>query len=192
METYIISDLKLYDNEQRDRLGYSSFDEMNNAIIYSWNRVVKPRDIVIIMGDIGKGTLEEMTFVISHLNGKKISTSMNLNNNFSKAQWKQIGFSQFWHIDLFNKFPNKKKAVYAVNPIHSEADYIIYDLIVVDSNNSFPGRINKNMLSVEAAKWDYSPLNTKDLFTIYENMKTFEELDFNEESVTEIKEEWEK
>lgn len=69
MKTYIIADLKLFNDKQRDSLGYSSFSAMNDTIIKAWNSVVKPEDKVIIMGDSGDGTLEQMKSVISKLNG---------------------------------------------------------------------------------------------------------------------------
>ena len=55
MATYIIADLKLFNKEQLKKLGYANFLQMNAEIIRSWNKVVKPEDDVIIMGDNGDG-----------------------------------------------------------------------------------------------------------------------------------------
>lgn len=62
---------------------------MNNWIVRSWNKVVKPEDSVIIMGNIGSGKLEEMKEVISQLNGEKTATSKHLNDKFTKKEWKK-------------------------------------------------------------------------------------------------------
>ena len=86
MKTYIIADLKLFNDKQRDSLGYSSFSAMNNAIIKTWNSVVKPEDNVIVMGDVGDGNLEEMKKVISKLNGELTATSKHLNEKFTKDE----------------------------------------------------------------------------------------------------------
>ena len=86
MATYIIADLKLFDNKQRDKLGFPSFAAMNNFIIKSWNKVVKPEDSVIVMGDVGSGKLEEMKEVISKLNGELTATSKHLNERFTKKE----------------------------------------------------------------------------------------------------------
>ena len=43
-------------------------------------------------------------------------------------------------------------------------------------------------LSADAAKWGYSPLDTEELLTIYENMKAFDSME-ETETRSEIKEE---
>lgn len=53
MAEFIIADLKFFDDEQREKLGYSNFEQMNKEVIKNWNRVVKEDDFVNIMGDLG-------------------------------------------------------------------------------------------------------------------------------------------
>lgn len=191
MATYIIADLKLFNNEQRERLGYSSFEQMNTAIIKSWNKTVKPEDNVIIMGDNGDGTLEQMKGVISQLNGEKTATSKHLNEKFSKAEWREIGFKHFWGVSMFNTLPDGREVLYIIKPIINISVYEQdYTLLVVDSENPVEGMIDGIKLSVDAAKWGYSPLDTQELLTIYENMKAFNSME-ETETRSEIKEEGE-
>lgn len=191
MATYIIADLKLFNNEQRERLGYSSFEQMNTAIIKSWNKTVKPGDNVIIMGDNGDGTLEQMKGVISQLNGEKTATSKHLNEKFSKAEWREIGFKHFWGVSMFNTLPDGREVLYIIKPIINISVYEQdYTLLVVDSENPVEGMIDGIKLSVDAAKWGYSPLDTQELLTIYENMKAFNSME-ETETRSEIKEEGE-
>lgn len=191
MATYIIADLKLFNDEQRELLGYSSFEQMNKAIIRTWNRTVKPEDTVIIMGNNGNGDLEQMKSVISQLNGEKTATSKHLNEKFSKAEWREIGFKYFWGVSMFNKLEDGKEVLYVIKPITNlDAYKKDYALLVVDSENPIEGMTKDIMLSADAAKWGYSPLDTAELLTIYENMKEFESME-STETRSDIKEEGE-
>lgn len=191
MATYIIADLKLFNDEQRELLGYSSFEQMNKAIIRTWNRTVKPEDIVIIMGDNGNGDLEQMKSVISQLNGEKTATSKHLNEKFSKAEWREIGFKHFWGVSMFNTLEDGREILYVIKPvINLDAYKKDYVLLVVDSENPIEGMTKDIMLSADAAKWGYSPLDTAELLTIYENMKEFESME-STETRSDIKEEGE-
>lgn len=189
MSTYIIADLKLYNEERRQELGYPSFEAMNSGIIRSWNRTVKPEDKVIVMGDNGDGDFEQMKSVISQLNGELTATSKHLNEKFSKKQWREIGFTHFWGVSMFNKLPNGQEVLYLIRPIKHLSTYKKqYALLVVDSENPIEGMIGDTMLSADAAKWGYSPLNTDELLNIYNNMKEFENMETFEETHSEIKE----
>ena len=191
MATYIIADLKLFNDKQREHLGYSSFEQMNKAIIRTWNRTVKPEDIVIIMGDNGNGDLEQMKSVISQLNGEKTATSKHLNEKFSKAEWREIGFKHFWGVSMFNTLEDGREILYVIKPvINLDAYKKDYALLVVDSENPIEGMTKDIMLSADAAKWGYSPLDTAELLTIYENMKEFESME-STETRSDIKEEGE-
>ena len=191
MATYIIADLKLFNDEQRELLGYSSFEQMNKAIIRTWNRTVKPEDTVIIMGNNGNGDLEQMKSVISQLNGEKIATSKHLNEKFSKAEWREIGFKHFWGVSMFNTLEDGREILYVIKPvINLDAYKKDYVLLVVDSENPIEGMTKDIMLSADAAKWGYSPLDTAELLTIYENMKEFESME-STETRSDIKEEGE-
>lgn len=191
MATYIIADLKLFNDERRQQLGHPSFESMNSDIIRTWNRVVKPEDQVIIMGDNGDGDLEQMKSVISQLNGELTATSNHLNDKFSKKEWREIGFKHFWGVSMFNELPDKKEVLYLIRPITNIDLYSEYELVVVDSQNPIDTMTKGKLLSADAAKWGYSPLDTEQLLEIYTNMKEFESMEDGEEKHIEIKEEGE-
>lgn len=191
MATYIIADLKLFNDERRQQLGHPSFESMNSDIIRTWNRVVKPEDQVIIMGDNGDGDLEQMKSVISQLNGELTATSNHLNDKFSKKEWREIGFKRFWGVSMFNELPDKKEVLYLIRPITNIDLYSEYELVVVDSQNPIDTMTKGKLLSADAAKWGYSPLDTEQLLEIYTNMKEFESMEDGEEKHIEIKEEGE-
>lgn len=161
---------------------------MNEQIIMDWNRQIKPEDNVIIMGDNGDGTFEQMKSVFSRLNGKLTATSKHLNEKFTKAEWKEIGFSHFWSVSMFNTLPDGSEIIYLIKPILKKTTYNSYALIIVDSENPIEGMTDDKCLSVDAAKWQYSPLNTDNLLEIYNNMKEFENMSEGQEHRSDIEE----
>lgn len=182
-KTYIIADLKLFNEIQRARSGYPSFQEMNEHIIHSWNKVVKEQDSVIILGNVGEGTYDEMKSVISRLNGKLTIVSKHINEVFTKKEWREIGISFFWNVPMFNKLPDGREVLYAIETIKDIESYKKdYALIAVDGENPINGDmpIKDIMISVDALRWGYTPLNTNDLLDIYDNMRTFEQMESTE------------
>lgn len=142
------------------------------------------------MGNVGCGSIEEMKSVISQLNGKLTITAKDLNTKFTKEQWKEIGFTRFWGISMFKTFPDGRVALYPIKKINVlDAYKKEYDLLVVDRLNPIEGITQDIILSADAAKWGYSPLDTDCLFEIYENIKQFEEMENAIEYRTDIMEE---
>lgn len=190
MAEFIIADLKFFDNEQREKLGYSNFEQMNKEIIKNWNKIVKEDDFVNIMGDLGQGSFEQMKSVISKLNGKLCWSSKNF-QKFDRNQWKEIGLYFIWNVSMFDELDDGRIILYCIEPIRNMKIYEQeYCLLVVDHNNYFEGMTKGIMLSADAAKWFYSPLNCDELMSIYNNMKEFEQME-NEEYRSDIKEEGE-
>ena len=187
IKTYVISDLKLFNEEQKDLLGFENFEDMNKYVIYTWNKVVKPDDVVMLMGDIGEGTKEDFQKVFSKLNGKIELINKNFEQQFTRKEWNEIGISGFWRCSVYKDVP-EGRIMYLVDEIEELNDFNDFILVVLDSNNSIPNFIYSNMLSVEAIKWGYNPIDTSELLTIYQNMKIYEELDVNEETIIEMEE----
>lgn len=71
---YIISDTHFSHNNiirYCDR-PFTNIQDMNKHIVEKWNSVVKPNDIVLHLGDVGFGLKEQLTPLITSLNGNKI------------------------------------------------------------------------------------------------------------------------
>lgn len=171
MATYIISDLKLFDEEQRKSMGFYSIEEMNRGIIKSWNKIIDVDDKVIIMGDHGSGSPEQMKSVIEQLNGELCS--LGRFDNFSRIELYRMGFNYVWQANMY-KDTEFGTIIYAACPL-SNLDYYkkTYKLVVVGANNSVEGIVEDNLISIEASKWYYSPINTEKLLEVYENLKVF-------------------
>ncbi len=66
--------------------------EMNNSIIEKWNEVVSEDDIVYHLGDVGFGSLEEITALCNRLNGKKYLIMGNHDYRYGKLFFEKAGF----------------------------------------------------------------------------------------------------
>ncbi len=189
MKTYIIADLKLFNEEIANTLGYADFESINDHIIRSWNSTVKPEDDVIIMGDVGDATLEQLQSVISKLNGTLWLTSKTAKEQFTKDEWKQIGITHVWSVPLFKTFDNGDEIYYPIQPIKAMSVYEKqYKVLVVDHNNPVEGMTKGIMLSADAAKWDYCPLDTESIIELHKNMREFEQMETGEEHRSDVKE----
>lgn len=189
MKTYIIADLKLFNEEIANTLGYADFESINDHIIRSWNNTVKPEDDVIIMGDVGDATLEQLQSVISKFNGTLWLTSKTAKEQFTKDEWKQIGITHVWSVPLFKTFDNGDEIYYPIQPIKAMSVYEKqYKVLVVDHNNPVEGMTKGIMLSADAAKWDWCPLDTEEIIELHKNMQEFEQMKNGEEHRSDVKE----
>ena len=69
---YYISDLHFYHerlNEFMDCRGFPDAKTMNEAMIRAWNEKVKPKDEVVILGDLSIGSVKETNAILDQLNG---------------------------------------------------------------------------------------------------------------------------
>lgn len=189
-KTFIIADLRLFNEDIANQMGYADFESMNSEVIRSWNSGVKPDDDVIIMGDIGDASIEQLKSVISKLNGTLWLTSKTAKEQFTKEEWKEIGIDHVWSVPLFKTFDNGDEIYYPIQPIKVMAVYEQqYKVLVVDHNNPIEGLTKRIMLSADAAKWQYCPLDTDNIIELHKNMQEFESMDDGEEHRSDVKEE---
>ena len=50
---------------------YDTVEEMNEAIVENWNKVVKDDDVIFVLGDLGFCGYEKLAPYIARLKGKK-------------------------------------------------------------------------------------------------------------------------
>ena len=70
---YYISDLHFFHeslNNQMDRRGFGSGQEMNDFMVEQWNRRVRRGDEVVVLGDLSLGRGAETNDILSRLKGK--------------------------------------------------------------------------------------------------------------------------
>lgn len=80
---------------------WGSVEEMNEALVENWNRVVRPQDTVWHLGDVAMGKIEDSVQIIRRLNGRKLLVPGNHDRMFSankkgreaaRALYESVGF----------------------------------------------------------------------------------------------------
>jgi len=113
MTTWYSSD-QHFDHERIVELCHRPFatvQEMNDALVYNWNSLVKPTDVVVVLGDvaIGRKGLEQ----VRRLNGRKILVPGNHDSCWSyHKRWRreterfvEVGFSVVWNGGYVHDWP---------------------------------------------------------------------------------------
>lgn len=73
---------------------FETVEEMNEALILKFNKVVMPTDTVFILGDFGFGTKEEITDIVSQLHGYKVLIMGNHDEKKPRTWWLEAGFDE--------------------------------------------------------------------------------------------------
>ncbi len=98
-----------------DRRPFYSVTNMNNELIFRWNEVVFPNDIVLHVGDFALTGANNKKAIIDQLNGKIVLIKGN-HDNKSRTHWEErMGIAKFIKSGIF--FPKSKVAI-----IHNPAD----------------------------------------------------------------------
>lgn len=72
---------------------FKSVQEMNEALVGNWNKVVAANDIIYHLGDFSFGTFEQSKEVLSKLKGKKILIRGN-HDRLSSQKFLEMGFEE--------------------------------------------------------------------------------------------------
>ena len=106
MNTYITSDphfghknIIKYNPKYRQ---FSSIDEMDSSMMSSWNSLVKPEDLVYILGDFAFHKPGKATEVAMQLNGRKILITGNHDYDMKLVKYKPF-------IECFEEITNYKE-----------------------------------------------------------------------------------
>ncbi|MGN1327083.1 MAG: hypothetical protein ACI4VQ_03290 [Clostridia bacterium] len=87
---------------------YADTNIMNKDIVEKWNSIVSPEDVVLHLGDVGFGLVEQLKPLIEGLNGHKILLKGNHDMKRGINSWTNIGFDIVYkckelHLDNFLK-----------------------------------------------------------------------------------------
>lgn len=161
--------------------------ELKRQFVEYWNKTIKEDNEIPIVYFIGnvcdkEAEFEEVKSIITQLNGNLVLLSTKLNDQFTKKQWEEIGFLFCWDIDLFYKTIDGKRILFC----HNEYDTTYekkedVDIIVVNRMNSLDEIVKGKLLSLDAKRWFYSPINCEEIPRIYEGMKEFSSMENSEE-----------
>jgi len=129
---YVISDSHFnhWNINRYTKRRFSNLEQMNSTLIGKWNKVVRPNDIIINVGDVifTKGESEEIKKVIKKLNGRKILVMGN-HDRKSMAFYLSNGFD--FVCEKFTWQFNNHRLLFLHNPNNIIArDYRDYNFII--------------------------------------------------------------
>lgn len=137
---------------------FSSVEEMNEALIENWNKVVKPLDSVYYLGDFSFGSYEQTLPIFNRLNGVKTMVAIGNHDagNVKRLPW------------------NSQITKYTYLPYKAEHHYLSHyptDVMVEADVKKFKpkyyfhghchgtGGTHRNKLDVGVDCWNYAPVN---------------------------------
>ncbi len=91
---WFTSDLHLFHQlvYKKYRSKFATMDDMHQDIIIKWNKQVRTKDIVYVLGDVTFGKYEETKELLGKLHGRLILIRGNHDERFTSAQWIKMGF----------------------------------------------------------------------------------------------------
>lgn len=114
---------------------YKDTFKMNNDIIEKWNNTVTSDDIVIHLGDVGFGLVEQLQPIVKSLKGYKILIRGNHDVKRGIDSWKNIGFDEVY----------KKKEI-SINELIKDITFDTdYDDIIFSHS---PRQVEDNILNI--------------------------------------------
>ena len=102
---WFTSDIHLFHNliHKKYRSHCATLEDMHHEFVIQWNKQVKSKDIVYVLGDVSFGKWEETKEILSKLNGRKILIRGNHDERFTSAHWVALGFEDVRDIFVFKK-----------------------------------------------------------------------------------------
>lgn len=115
---YYISDLHFFHeqlNVRMDCRGFESAEAMNEYMIRQWNQKVKPKDEVVILGDLSLGTPEQTNGILKRLNGRLYLIVGNHDRYLKSADFQKERF--VWIKPYAEMHDNRRKVVLSHYPV---------------------------------------------------------------------------
>ena len=163
--TYLIGDLRLYDRKQSLSLDLS-VEGYNKYVIKRVNQYVKDdNDIIILIGDITHGTLEQTIDILQQFNGTIYLMSVQFPSILNEITLKPFGnkIKALWGLSDFQDSKIGSEIcrivitadIRQILALHSEEKtYIAAPGSVVKMDGVYQDRI----LDISFNKWDYAPI----------------------------------
>lgn len=192
MTTYYTSDMH-YGHERIIELcnrPFADLDEMHDAMIYNWNTLVRPTDVVVVLGDvaIGRRGLEQ----VRRLNGRKILVPGNHDSCWSyHKRWRReteryvdVGFSVVWNGGYCHDWPLGQMRVNLTHlPYQGDhtdrVERYAEQRLPDDGTPLLCGHVHEAwkthkttsgtpMINVGVDQWDFTPVSEDQLFAAFE------------------------
>lgn len=139
---------------------FSCVEEMNEALIDNWNKLIRPCDTVYIVGDVAMGPYQEIPKLVSRLQGNLVL----ILGNHDRGKTKLI--SQYFkeiHHSMEMEFEDKQILVKHHPVPELSAEYAFQ--ICGHVHNLW--KFNDKMLNVSVDVWDYKPVLIEEAIDMY-------------------------
>jgi calcineurin-like phosphoesterase family protein len=137
-------------------------DDMDDAIIKKWNKVVSKSDTVIVAGDVSFYKKEKTAEIVQNLNGKKILIKGN-HDQRNNAWWAEAGFDEVSSYPIIYKewFVIQHEPPYYYN----DATPYFYIYGHVHGSEMYK-TITKQTACVCVERWDYAPVELEKIIEL--------------------------
>jgi len=141
---------------------FADVNEMNEALIARWNRVVQPLDTIYHLGDFGMGTPDAWPAIVARLNGRKLLVLGNHDRHRGKMI--SIGFDDVLgknvivNIDgvraWLNHYPPRIDGAIGVQRPPAPGEY---DIALCGHVHQL-WKVKRSVVNVGVDVWDYRPI----------------------------------
>lgn len=123
---WFVSDLHFFHNlvYRKYRSNFDTIEDMHKDIIKKWNKKVKAKDTVYIIGDVTFGKFEETKELLAKLNGEKVLIRGNHDERFTSAEWVELGFKDVRDTYVIKK--ENEKWILSHYPYSSSFKFFFY------------------------------------------------------------------
>ena len=177
---WFTSDLHLFHNKiiEYDKRPFTSLEEMHETIITRWNAVVKSKDTVYVLGDIGFGNPKRLVPILKRLNGMIILVRGNhcRQNGFKMRKMIVDGMPMFHdYCDIkYIKMANQDVCLshYPYNDDRfKELGPTDCGHWLIHGHTHRPAVPGSRMICVSCNVWDYTPVPETKILEIINNAK---------------------
>ncbi|WEG18596.1 metallophosphoesterase [Alkalihalophilus pseudofirmus] len=140
-------------------------EEMDEALIENWNKVVKPNDLIFHLGDVFFCNAQRMKEISDRLNGRKILILGNHDiGRISKSKFRKLGFEPYMYYvfeELFlSHYPQQ------VNPLSSLVNNTDIIVNVHGHTHEQTSHLNKDIhYCVSVENINYTPIHVDQVFS---------------------------
>lgn len=172
-----------YNVIEYDKRPFKNIDEMHETLIANWNKVVKKKQRVYVLGDFSFLNIEKTKLLLSRLNGVKILIRGNHDRPASKMI--KCGFSEVLeneqlkladnitvNLSHFPYHPLAPRSVILPRPPYTQDMRYLHKRMVDDGNWLLHGHIHtgwkvkEKMINVGTMQWGYKPVGINEILNI--------------------------
>lgn len=144
---------------------FSTIEEMNEALITNWNKVVSKEDLVYIVGDFGFGSRKMLRKILERLNGTKI---LIIGNHDRPSSIPADCYEQIHNILMINGEGYEFTLVH--DPATASADHSTDTKYICGHLHSLPeNKLYKNWVDVGVDANGFTPVALEEIIKLFNN-----------------------